>query len=58
MIGRTELLKGAREKYNSYNTHDWVRAGFDEFNGGYKVYNKDHFFDPTIGKFGIPRGDY
>gem|GEM_PF-1819376 len=56
--GRTEILKAAKEKYNSYNTSDWIRAGFDEFSGGYRVYHKKHQFDPTIGKFGIPRGDY
>jgi hypothetical protein len=55
---RAELLKEAKTKYNSYNTDDWVKAGFDEFSGGYKVYHKLHQFDPTIGKFGIPRGDY
>ena len=58
IVGRTELLKEAIKKYNSYDTNDWIKAGFDEFSCGYKVYHKDHFFDPTIGKFGIPRGDY
>ena len=57
-VDRIEIVKEAREKYNSYNTIDWIQAGFDEFSGGYMVYHKDHFFDPTIGKFGIPRGDY
>ena len=57
-MGRTELLKEAVKKYNSYNTNDWIKAGFDEFSGGYRVYHKEHQFDPTIGKFGIPRGDY
>jgi hypothetical protein len=55
---RAELLKAAKTKYNSYNTDDWVQAEFDEFSGGYRVYHKLHQFDPTIGKFGIPRGDY
>ena len=58
MAGRTELLKQSKEKYKSYSTNDWVRERFDEFSGGYIVYHKDHQFDPTIGKFGIPRGDY
>jgi len=58
VVGRTELLKAAKEKYNSYNTNDWVRERFDEFSGGYIVYHKEHQFDPTVGKFGIPRGDY
>ena len=55
---KAEHIKEAKAKYNSYNTDDWTRAGFDEFSGGYRVYHKDHQFDPTIGKFGIPRGDY
>jgi hypothetical protein len=55
---RVDLLKEAKIKYDSYSTDDWVKAGFDEFSGGYCVYHKNHLFDPTIGKFGIPRGDY
>jgi hypothetical protein len=58
IVSRTELLKEAIKTYNSYNTNDWIKAGFDEFSGGYRVYHKEHQFDPTIGKFGIPRGDY
>jgi hypothetical protein len=58
MVDRTELLKEAKSKYNSYDTDDWIKAGFDEFSGGSVVYHKKHRFDPTIGKFGIPRGDY
>ncbi|MDR0732835.1 MAG: hypothetical protein LBF08_02055 [Dysgonamonadaceae bacterium] len=55
---RAKLLKEAKAKYNSYKADDWIKAGFDEHSGGYCVYHKDHLFDPTIGKFGIPRGDY
>jgi hypothetical protein len=58
VIDRTELLKEAKEKYNSYNTDEWILAGFDEFSGGYMVYHTEYQFDPTIGIFGIPRGDY
>jgi hypothetical protein len=57
-MNKVELLKEAKTKYASYNTDDWIKVGFDEFSGGYCVYHKDHLFDPTIGKFGIPRGDY
>jgi hypothetical protein len=57
-VSRVELLKEAKAKYNAYNADDWVKVGFDEHSGGYCVYHKDHLFDPTIGKFGIPRGDY
>ena len=58
MVNKIKLLKEAKEKYNSYNTNDWIRAKFDEHSGGYWVFHKDHQFDPTIGKFGFPRGDY
>jgi hypothetical protein len=57
-VDRTELLKEAKAKYSSYSTVDWIKAGFDEVSGGYRVYHKYHLFDPTIGRFGIPRGDY
>ena len=31
---------------------------FDEDSGGLSAVHIEHNFDPTIGKFGIPRGDY
>jgi len=58
VTGRTDLINVAMAKYNSYNTNEWTKVGFDEFSGGYEVYHKEHLFDPTIGKFGIPRSDY
>jgi hypothetical protein len=58
MVGRSEFLKASKSKYDSYCSEDWIKSGFDEFSGGYKVYHKNHHFDPTIGKFNIPRGDY
>ena len=56
-IAQQKIIKGAIQKYNSYG-NEWEKAYFDEFSGGYVVCHKDHQFDPTIGKFGIPRGDY
>jgi hypothetical protein len=58
MTGRAELLKAAKVQYDAYDSKTWIKAGFDEYSGGYCVYHKLHQFDPTIGKFGIPRGDY
>jgi len=58
MTDKTEYIKKAKAEYNSYHTDEWIKAGFDEFSGCYRVYHKNHQFDPTIGKFGIPRGDY
>ena len=57
MTDRVEYIRESRAKYNAYDD-EWEKAYFDEFSGGYVVYHKEHQFDPTIGKFGIPRGDY
>jgi hypothetical protein len=31
---------------------------FNEKTGGLLAVHREHSFDPTVGKFGIPRGDY
>jgi hypothetical protein len=36
----------------------YTNVKFDEETGGLLAIHKDHNFDPTIGRFGIPRGDY
>jgi hypothetical protein len=36
----------------------YTNVKFDERTGGLLAIHKDHNFDPTIGCFGIPRGDY
>lgn len=48
MIGRTELIKEAKDKYNAYNSEDWAKIYFDKFSGGFNVYHKEHKFS-TIG---------
>jgi len=58
LADRAEYIKKAKVKYNAYHTGEWIKAGFDEHSGGYVIYHNDHQFDPTIGKFGIPRSDY
>ena len=55
---RTEYIKTARAKYDSYDSKEWVKCGFDEHSGGYYVYHKEHHFDPTLGVFGVERGKY
>ncbi|MDR0737827.1 MAG: hypothetical protein LBF39_02010 [Prevotellaceae bacterium] len=40
------------------NDSNYTDVKFDENTGGMLAIHKDHNFDPTIGKFGIPRGDY
>ena len=58
MDNRTEYIRTAKAKYDSYDTNEWVKCGFDEHSGGYYVYHNEHHFDPTIGAFGIERGKY
>ena len=54
----TEYIKAAKALFDSYDENVWDKAYFDEHSGGYAVFHKDHKFDPTIGVFDIPRGDY
>jgi hypothetical protein len=44
------------ERLKAYPAYTNVK--FDEETGGLLAIHKDHNFDPTIGRFGIPRGDY
>ena len=37
---------------------NYTNVRFNPKNGALSAIHKDHNFDPTIGKFGIPRGDY
>ena len=37
---------------------DYTDVRFNPRNGALSAIHKKHHFDPTIGKFGIPRGDY
>ena len=46
MSDRTEYIKEARAKYNSYG-NEWEKAYFDEFSGGFNVYHKEHRFSTT-----------
>jgi len=37
---------------------DYTDVRFNPRNGALLAIHKEHYFDATIGKFGIPRGDY
>jgi hypothetical protein len=37
---------------------NYMNVKFNEHTGGLLAIHKEHHFDPTVGKFGIPRGDY
>jgi len=40
------------------NDCNYINVQFNEKTGGLLAINRYHYFDPTIGIFGIPRGDY
>ena len=72
MSDRNEYVEAARAVFDSYDGNLWRKDGFvvhiggqkvqidgfDEQSGGFVVFHKEHEFDPTIGKYDIPRGDY
>ena len=58
MTKEAEYIRKARDEYDAYSGTEWTKVGFDEHSGGYWIYHKEHRFDPTLGIFGIPRGDY
>ena len=66
MTDRAEYIKSSKAKFDLYDSDDWIKdgfpelhiSGFDEQTGGFVAYHREHNFDPTIGKFGIARGDY
>jgi hypothetical protein len=48
-----------RKEYDSLLKDDsYTDVRFNPKNGGLLAIHKEHHFDTTIGKFGIPRGDY
>ena len=53
MTGRAKYIKKAKAKYESYNTADWTKFGFDKHSGGYIVIHKGHKFDPETGEYEI-----
>jgi hypothetical protein len=47
-----------KEYYRLLNDSDYTDVRFNEKTGGLSAIHKEHNFDKTIGKFGVPRGDY
>ena len=47
-----------REYERLLNDDNYTDVRFNPKNGALAAIHKEHHFDPTIGKFGIPRGDY
>jgi hypothetical protein len=48
---REEHIIEAKGKYNAYSTEEWIKAGFDEYSGGYIVIHKGHKFDIKNGEY-------
>jgi hypothetical protein len=56
---RPEYIKERRAEYERLrNDGSYVRVKFNERNGALYAEHRDHNFDPTVGIFGVPRGDY
>jgi hypothetical protein len=54
-----QRLAARRSEYERLKADPaYTNVKFDEKTGGLLAIHKDHNFDPTIGRFGIPRGDY
>ena len=47
-----------REYYRLLNENNYTNVRFNEKTRGLSAIHREHNFDPKIGKFGIPRGDY
>jgi len=54
-----DRIRTNRKTYERLLKDDnYTNVRFNPKNGALSAIHKDHNFDPTIGKFGIPRGDY
>jgi len=53
---RIEANRGVYERL--LKDLNYTDVKFNPNNGALSAIHKDHHFDPTIGKFGVPRGDY
>ena len=47
-----------KDYYRLLNDSNYIGVRFNPNNGALLAIHKEHFFDPTIGVFKIPRGDY
>jgi hypothetical protein len=55
----SERVETNRKEYNRLlKDSNYIDVRFNEKNGGLSAIHKEHSFDSTVGKFGIPRGEY
>ena len=53
-----KIEKNRKEYHRFLNDDSYTDVRFNPKNGALSAIHKEHNFDPTIGRFGIPRGDY
>ena len=54
-----DIIEANKKEYERLMQDDnYTEVRFNPKNGALSAIHKDHSFDPTIGKFKIPRGDY
>jgi len=55
----TDRIEANKKEYHRLlKDSNYTKVRFNPQNGALSAIHKEHLFDPTIGKFGIPRGDY
>ena len=54
----TKIEANRKEFERLLKDSDYIDVRFNPINGALVAVHKEHHFDPTIGKFGIARGDY
>ncbi|GHT80184.1 hypothetical protein FACS189467_1680 [Bacteroidia bacterium] len=57
-INQLRIIANKQEYERLRADANYTSVKFDDKIGGLLAIHKDHNFDPTIGRFGIPRGDY
>ena len=57
-IDRQRIIANRKKYERLKKDPDYTDVAFDPKTGGVKATHKEHNFDPTIGRFGIPRGNY
>lgn len=57
-IDRQRIIANRKEYERLKKDPNYTDVAFDPKTGGLKATHKEHNFDPTIGRFGIPRGNY
>ncbi|GHT69195.1 hypothetical protein FACS189452_09770 [Bacteroidia bacterium] len=57
-INQLRIIANKREYERLRADANYTNVKFNDKTGGLLAIHKDHCFDPTIGRFEIPRGDY